>query len=307
MSQHKILVLSDLHMDQWEARTESHAIKRVLSFVPDEFRKPALIISAGDLAHTRPFGWDFGIREIKESFPKKTPLILIPGNHDYYHGELDDEPLRMATLRYNSIFGQKHETHVGATRILTCTLWSDMLLFGDENVIETARIVQRSLNDYAVIKKPGTYIPISVEDTVRIHEDHVAWLRERLETYHDGPTMVVSHHGPHPEASLPVDQISAGFVSDLTYLIEEHQPDMWVFGHTHRPQTAKLGKTIIHNVGVGYPHEVGIGPEHLTRSLRRGCIEVGDEIRLTMDDEDMRNIRIVNREHEEEIRPYDNI
>lgn len=307
MSQFDVTVLSDLHMDQWVSKThESHPITEAIRTLPPRYQAPALVISAGDLAHDRPFGWKYGIKEVKGGFAPGTDYLFFPGNHDYYLRELDDAALAAECKLRKVMFGQKKETHVGATRILTCTLWSDGLLFGEKNFVETMRTVERSLNDYRVISKPRTPTmpdsdrvawqapptPITAQDTLDLHADHKAWLISRLSIPHDGPTMIVTHHGPHPEASLPADAISAGFVSDLSEMIEEYQPDAWVFGHTHRPQSAQLGKTRIHNVGLGYPGEAhAYGVKEL---MLRGCVEVGDEIRFLMDELDPRPIRQIN-------------
>ncbi len=295
MSQHKIVILADLHMDQWEARSFiPNPLTAMMKDLPEDFSAPELVVSAGDLAHARPFGWSYGIRAVRGGFPTGTPLLFMPGNHDYYGAPLDDAPLAAECALRKVGFGQKTEVHVGATRILVCTLWSDGLLFGEDNRAETLRLVQRSLNDYNWITRPGTPQKITTADIVALHEDHLAWLEGKLAQKHDGPTMIITHHGPHPEASLPADAISAGFVSDLSRVIEEHQPDAWVFGHTHRPQSAILGKTRIHNVGVGYPHEA---KEYgLASLLLRGCVEVGDEIRFVMDERDPRPVRVISTE-----------
>lgn len=295
-SEYKLLVLADLHMDQWEPSSpEAHAVSRVVSERPEEFAAPDLVVSAGDLAHVRPWGWKYGISEIRRSLPGNTPLLLIPGNHDYYLGELDDAPLRAECELRKAKFGQKAETRLGATRILTCTLWSDGLLFGEENRPAVMRAVQGALNDYRLIRRPGTPMAITAQNTVDLHEDHLAWLRSRLAVKHDGPTVIITHHGPHPEASLPVDAISAGFVSDLSEMLEEHQPDAWVFGHTHRPQSARLGRTRIHNVGLGYPSEAArYGVREI---MLRGCLTVGDEVRFLMDEADPRPVRDITPRH----------
>lgn len=295
-SEFRLLVLADLHMDQWKPRSmPPHAVCEAVSRRPEGFAAPDLVVSAGDLAHASPFGWKYGISEIRRSLPGNTPLLLIPGNHDYYLAELDDAPLRAECELRKARFGQKTETFLGATRILSCTLWSDGLLFGEEHRAEVLRIVQGGLNDYRLIRKPGSPTPITALDTVSLHEDHVSWLRSRLAVKHDGPTLIITHHGPHPEASLPMDAISAGFVSDLSEMIEEHQPEAWVFGHTHRPQSAILGKTRIHNVGLGYPGEAAA--YGMNEIMTRGCLTVGDEVRFLMDEIDPRPVRTITPRH----------
>ena len=295
MSLEPVVALADLHMDQWEARSLApHPLRAMMGRLPAEFSAPRLVVSAGDLVHQKPFGWDFGIKEVKDGFPAGTEFLFFPGNHDYYHGDLDDAPLAASCAKRCVRFGQKAETFVGATRILTCTLWSDGLLFGEKHRAEVLRAIENGLNDYCAIARPGSPMRITTRDTLALHEDHLAWLEARLAVKHDGPTLIITHHGPHPEASLPVDAISAGFVSDLSRVIETWQPEAWVFGHTHRPQSAVLGKTRIHNIGVGYPAEAAA--YGLDALLLRGCMRVGDEIRFAMDESDPRPIRTITPE-----------
>jgi Icc-related predicted phosphoesterase len=52
----------------------------------------------------------------------------------------------------------------------------------------------------------------------------------------DGKTVVVTHHAPHPISIAPRyarDALNPAFASDLTDVISQHQPDLWVHGHTH--------------------------------------------------------------------------
>lgn len=293
VSQHPLLIVADLHLDHWDATFESdNVLTDIMNERPEEFTAPELVISAGDLAHARPLGIGMALDQIKLSLPKGTPLAFTPGNHEYYLGELDDGFLQTQCEQRDVIFAQKKEMHLGATRILMCTLWTDGLLNGEDERPETVRIMQRGMADYRVIRKPGRPENITALDTITLHEEHLAWIKSHLDVKHDGPTLIVTHHGPHPEASLPIDGLTAGFMSDLSEMIEEYQPDAWVFGHTHRPQSVVLGKTRIHNVGLGYPREVA--PYGIRNMLLRGCLIVGDEVRFMMDDFDDSPIRRVN-------------
>ncbi len=61
---------------------------------------------------------------------------------------------------------------------------------------------------------------------------------------HDGPTVVVTHHAPHP-ASLanPHADHSWCYASDLTDLIQERGPDSWIHGHVHHAVDYRVGRT----------------------------------------------------------------
>lgn len=55
----------------------------------------------------------------------------------------------------------------------------------------------------------------------------------KLARHHDGPTIVVSHHLPHP-ASLPEPH---------TDLVMDRGPDLWVHGHVRRAADYEVGRT----------------------------------------------------------------
>ncbi|MBV0893492.1 hypothetical protein KTN05_16985, partial [Paracoccus sp. Z118] len=96
-------------------------------------------------------------------------------------------------------------------------------------------------------------------------------LEARLREPFVGRTFVVTHHGPHREIADPIDSVMPVFASNLDGFIRRHQPDGWLFGHTHRWLEARVGRTLIRNVSLGYPHEVD--PQHERSLLLRGMIE----------------------------------
>ena len=95
-------------------------------------------------------------------------------------------------------------------------------------------------------------------DTVRWHEASRAWLTARLGEQHVGPTLVVTHHAPHPASLDPRfagDGTDCFFASDLSALIERHGPDVWVHGHVHQRRDYIVGCTRIVCNPRGYPGE----------------------------------------------------
>ena len=71
----KIQIASDLHFELWER----HLPDPLHQFTPDESRD--LLILAGDIVDGKRFyGMPFIHRELGLS-----PVILVPGNHEYYH------------------------------------------------------------------------------------------------------------------------------------------------------------------------------------------------------------------------------
>jgi Icc-related predicted phosphoesterase len=73
-----------------------------------------------------------------------------------------------------------------------------------------------------------------------------------------GPTVVVSHHAPHPGSLHPRyanDLISAAYVSDLTAVIATGKPALWVHGHVHAAFDYRVGATHVICNAHGYGAE----------------------------------------------------
>lgn len=83
-----------------------------------------------------------------------------------------------------------------------------------------------------------------------------AFLDAELPRPHDGPTVVVTHHAPHP-GSLPDRHAHLAWCddSDLTGLIDERGPDLWVHGHVHRHVDYRIGRTRVVCNAHGYVEE----------------------------------------------------
>lgn len=276
----RVAILADIHVDDYERVGEdfiaAHGLESVLNDSLD-----ALII-AGDISNGPAPQWIKGLNQLT---PHIAPdrIYVIPGNHDYYGGTLkDDDLLAQQAHSVGVHFVQKSELRHGDTRFLCCTLWTDFELLG--NAKQAMDIASRSMQDYVQIWKERTSIEegadwkpsiekIVPEDTLAIHRDHSAWLEGELRTPHfteePGPTVVVTHHGPHRSIAGQVDALTPAFHSDLTDLIETFQPDAWFFGHSHRRLWDMVGLTDLYNVSVGYTRELDRSE---SAYLNRACI-----------------------------------
>lgn len=210
--------------------------------------------------------------------------MIFPGNHDYYRGNLDtlDRDLDRICQEAGCSFGQCRRLVLGDTRILMATLWTDMRLCAGGDPIafgEAIRHAAQRMPDYAaahgwsgiLIGEPER--ALLPEDTIAVHERQKSWLISELERPWPGKTVVVTHHAPSASAAGPITPLSPCFASDLDGLIDRHRPDVWVFGHTHRPADLRApGGTLLRNVSIGYEHEFRPGdPE---RRVRKGLIDL---------------------------------
>jgi subtilisin family serine protease len=189
-------------------------------------------------------------------------IIFVPGHHEYYGrdiGKEEERALETAAETRIHFLNASTVPVIDGVRFLGAVLWTDYQLFGDR-----ARAMQAaaySMNDHRLIKKKwdgqtATFLP---RDALLRHESDRAWLEHQLKTPHDGPTVVVTHHGVgfgsvHPR--FATDILSAAFSSNLTWLIEAHpEIALWIHGHTHDGFDYTVGSTrvVVNPKGYG-PH-----------------------------------------------------
>jgi Icc-related predicted phosphoesterase len=114
------------------------------------------------------------------------------------------------------------------------------------------------MNDYKLIRTgPNTRHRLTARDTIRMHRTSRAFLAKTLATPDDGPTVVVTHHAPDPAALIdPYADLSWCYASNMTEMIEDYQPAVWVHGHVHRHRDDAIGNTRLIANPRGYPGEV---------------------------------------------------
>lgn len=260
-----VLVVADVHLDFWlgSKRDPFEAVEQSFWASLD-----ALII-AGDLANKPRKRWKPLIQHIGR-YVDLDRVYVFPGNHDYYDHLLNgDERLAEICAETGANFAQKAEIVVGDTRFLTCTLWTDFVLFGDP--VGGMRAAQQDMNDYRYIRISPGYRRIRPSDTALIHTDHRNWLEEKLAVPYAGQTIVVTHHCPHPDlVSETRGDVDPAYGSNLLPLIEKYQPDCWLYGHTHHHVETDVGRTQVRNVSLGYPGQVP--PDDVVRIIRRGLV-----------------------------------
>lgn len=213
----RIWVLSDIHLE--------HA-----SWHPPKVSADVVVL-AGDL-----FPGPKGLQWARRSFPD-LPILFVPGNHEYYHGHFQTV---LAALRAE---GRRLEIHVldgdevvlGGVRFLGATLWTDFELAGADprSIRESMDAARMGMNDFRLIRfgESGCFQP---EHARQIHQEQRQWLQTRLQE--PGlPTVVISHHLPHPLSIHPRfagSSYNAAFASDLGALMGS-PVSLWIHGHTH--------------------------------------------------------------------------
>lgn len=240
------LVTADLHLDLWQraARDPFSSLLPALGAVD------ALIV-AGDLANDPLRNWPDALDRLGK-LVDPARVFILPGNHDYYHFRLDgDDRLRAVVENAGMTWAQKAALEFDGERFLCATLWTDFRLSSDGIAAQNAALL--AMNDYRLIRKNKDGDLLLPQHTADIHADHLAWLSDEIARPHAGRTVIVSHHCPSPCATGPIDRLTPAFTSDLDGWILRHEPDLWLFGHTHRRLAGQVGRTPIVNISLGYP------------------------------------------------------
>lgn len=243
----RLLVISDLHLE----------------FGPFKFSSALpdfdVAVFAGDIGKpvTAAIEW---IQSERQKTLKDRPVIYIPGNHEFYGSEMKSALAngRAAAELAGIELLARQSVVIDGVRFIGCILWTDYRLHGRPKM--SMIVAGQELNDHRLIRyreHDGHYSRFMPWHAAAEHRLDLAFIRSELAAVHDGPTVVVTHHAPHPGSVQPRHQgssLSPAFASDLGTLIEEFQPEIWIHGHNHGSHDYRIGRTRIFANQAGYPN-----------------------------------------------------
>ena len=230
----KIQIASDLHFEIWRRFMPDGQHQ----FAPDAARD--LLILAGDITDgKRQFGVSFVRRELDVS-----PVIYVPGNHEYYHApRRDTETFWRAFARDNEGFHYLNDDTValGGLRFYGAEWCSD---FWGKPPIQFHTVIE----DFHVT--PGW-------DTYQHLEEHKR-ITARIAEQAGKLDVVVTHFPPTlgaiDQELYADDHNNPYFVNDAEPLVRYVGAKLWVSGHTHSPFDHQVGQTRVIGNPRGYPH-----------------------------------------------------
>jgi Icc-related predicted phosphoesterase len=200
-----------------------------------------VIIIAGDVAD----GHEKSTRWLCEYIvPLGLPVVYVAGNHDFYGTDLtDDYAAIYRDAGVELLHPGRPTIEIAGTRIVGCTLWTDYSVSGD---VDAARSwARRSMPDLVSIdigmRRIGT------RDLLDMHRQQRMTIERELWGIFEGPTIVVTHHAPHPKSlrSPMLTADDASYASDLTATIEALEPAVWIHGHVHSSRDFYVSATRI--------------------------------------------------------------
>ncbi|MBI2748824.1 MAG: metallophosphoesterase [Burkholderiales bacterium] len=245
----KIQLLSDLHL-------EAH---------PHWTAEPApgadLLVLAGDIGsyqtHSQLLDADFGLGQFSPRNGWPTPVLFVPGNHEYDGLDFDaaHNRLRETCARLGLTWLERESVVLGGVRFVGTTLWSDFDALAPTEP-ETAAPPQGTASDNLLTRQlkardkafraANYYLRKTL--TTRGGESWLAegvreqglvcqdWLRAALAQPFDGPTVAVTHFAPSLHSADPRygnTPGTAGFCNALDDLLPLAR--VWLHGHLHAP------------------------------------------------------------------------
>ena len=208
--------------------------------------------------------WEFDKRAaeffVGQVAKKYARALVLMGNHEHYHGVIDDTPTLMrkilTTYAPNAkLLDDQVEVIEGIT-FIGSTLWAPCR---SDNPFSELRI-STGMNDFrkiATIKSGDKTRRLTTADVRRRHEASVAWLTETI-PQHDR-VVVMTHHAPSLQSNTKYqtaiggDLLTPAYCSDQEALILANpQIGHWFHGHTHQASSYMIGTTKVFSNQRGY-------------------------------------------------------
>jgi predicted phosphodiesterase len=253
-------VVSDLHL---EFGSEPYV----------ELPDTDILVMAGDItvaAHLDPKRTDPTARRSRRGFHRlmdrihRTPyeLVLgIAGNHESYHGDLDETPeiMREVYREFGVTFLHNQILETADWRFVGGTLWTDF----NNSPMDMMR-AQQGINDYRAITAGSD--PLTPSRTAAEHEKTMWVIGEFLsaEPDHRG-RCVITHHLPSwrsISSQYQASPLNSAYASKLDDTVE--QADLWLHGHTHNHCDYNIGQCRVVCNPLGYNGHEPIGLEKIS-------------------------------------------
>ena len=243
----KIQLLSDLHL-------ESHPHWRA-----DPAPGADLLVLAGDIgsyqANSQLVDADFGLGQFSPHNGWPTPVLFVPGNHEYDAMDFDAAHVRLreTCARLGLLWLERETLVVLGVRFVGTTLWSDFDALSPSTASPNApynpkvnllaqelkardkafRAANYYLRKTLTTRNGEPWLAEGIREQGLLCQD---WLRQALDEPFGGPTVAVTHFAPSLRSADPRygnTPGTAGFCNALDDLLPKAQ--VWLHGHLHAP------------------------------------------------------------------------
>jgi len=267
----KLQLLSDLHLEthpHWVAQPAPGADLLVLAGDIGSYQPGSLLIDS-----------DFGLGQFSPRNGWPTPVIFVPGNHEYDGMDFDEahSRLRETCDRLGLIWLERETVEISGIRFVGTTLWSDFDALAptvrpgtapqgtNPEVNALAQLLKsrdkafRAANYYLrktlTTRKGEPWLAEGLREQALLCQ---SWLREALAQPFAGTTVVVTHFAPSLRSADPrygLTPGTAGFCNALDDLLP--LAHCWLHGHLHAPSdyTAQGCRVVANPLGYARKNE----------------------------------------------------
>ena len=247
----QIQLLSDLHLEahpQWRGEPAAGA---------------DLLVLAGDIGSYQPgsalIDADFGLGQFSPHNGWPTPVVFVPGNHEYDGMDFDaaHDRLRETCARLGLMWLERETLVIGGVRFVGTTLWSDFDALTPVPDLATLpkrrhgtpqpnplaqqlkardkafRAANYYLRKTLTTRRGEPWLAEGLREQALVCQD---WLRAALAQPFDGTTVAITHFAPSLLSADPrygLTPGTAGFCNALDDLLPHAQ--LWLHGHLHAP------------------------------------------------------------------------
>jgi hypothetical protein len=251
----KIWFVSDLHFE--------NSSEQPVFVKPDD---ADILVIAGDVHYAeKAADW---LRKQQNSVG--LPVVFVAGNHEFYRRETTEpgdpiptifeaiEWLRNEFRDDDEIYFLENDAVIlgDNVRIAGATMWTDFLLEGEACRKINIEYAADFMFDYRKIYFGGRR-GLCPDDTIAMHSGTRRFFSELLDDPHDGATVFVTHHAPHPKCCKIDDPnafLNAAYACDMSDLmLRGDGPDAWFHGHFHRSVDFEIGNCRVMSNPKGRP------------------------------------------------------
>ena len=224
----RIQIASDLHLEGRKAYMPERA-----AFDPVPSRN--LLVLAGDIG-THLLAREFVLRELEIS-----PVIYVPGNHEYYtprsRSEVDRDWTTLAASEPDLHYLIAEGVTIDGVRFWGAPWYSD--LWGTTDPWDLATVRNGIMDFWAPVNGDGEW-------TLSRHINHHLAQTELLAAQAGKVDVIITHWPPTKAAMHPKfkgDKLNPYFYNDREDLVRAVGARLWVSGHTHEAYDYCVGST----------------------------------------------------------------
>lgn len=242
-----IKLMSDIHLEG------NHSYRPPIT----DSDKDTILVLAGDICEFKRIKM---LVDFLNEMSRFLMIIYVPGNHEYYRGHLPNslDKIRNATSHITNLHILDNQSIVyNGVKFIGSTCWTSIK---NADPIEMVFIAME-LNDYKYIRV-NNYRLLVPMNTVRMHETAVKYIQKELKSGECAVNVVITHHAPcvlsisdyHRQTS----KINYAYYTDLTELMYEYKPALWLHGHVHNSFNYEMYDTNIAANPRGYGSDTSL-------------------------------------------------